>query len=538
MNPASTIANSLWTASNLPFYLRFRQSLRKAEQVQTRILERYIQKNRDTAFGRAHCFAKIRTYDDFVGRVPLSNYESTEPWIDRIAHGETNVLLSEPVTRLVPTSGSSGARKLIPFTNGLQCEFNFAIGAWLFDLFRQRPSIAGGPAYWSITPALGHSKIEATTIPIGFDTDASYLSGARRWLADAVMAIPQSVGSVADLEVFRYVTLLHLLRNEDLRIISVWHPSFLLLLLETLATQFEHLVGDIYSGRCRYGRELQPAVLKSLKLKPTPKRATQLQRADPKQPLTIWRHLQVVSCWGDALAENSCRVIEEMFPTTLVQRKGLLATEAFVTIPFDGRRPATICSHFFEFIGSDGTIYRIHELREGEIYEVVVTTAGGLWRYRLGDRVIVDGWCNGCPSLTFVGRTDDVCDLCGEKLSEPFVAKAIQCALEELKSLPGFIMLAPESDVDGLHYTLFVEGNAPANLACIVEGFLRENLHYAYCRDLEQLKPVQVCKIAGNGYSVYTNHMNKSGQRIGDIKPVALSKASGWRKVFGKQRAN
>ena len=36
----------------------------------------------------------------------------------------------------------------------------------------------------------------------------------------------------------------------------------------------------------------------------------------------------------------------------------------------------------------------VEALREGEEYEVVVTTAGGLWRYRLGDRVRV-AWLGG-----------------------------------------------------------------------------------------------------------------------------------------------
>src|SRR5207244_6244599 len=61
------------------------------------------------------------------------------------------------------------------------------------------------------------------------------------------------------------------------------------------------------------------------------------------------------------------------------------------------------------------------------------STAGGLWRYRLGDRVVVDGFRNKCPSLTFIGRSEDVSDLCGEKLSAQFVKEAIDEALGQTR---------------------------------------------------------------------------------------------------------
>src|SRR6202007_3158193 len=107
-------------------------------------------------------------------RVPLAEYEALVPWIERIKRGEANVLTQEPVTHLVPTSGSTGARKLIPFTTGLQCEFNAAIGPWLVDLQRQWPGLIGGPAYWSVTPSLKDAPVEESAVPIGFDADTAY----------------------------------------------------------------------------------------------------------------------------------------------------------------------------------------------------------------------------------------------------------------------------------------------------------------------------------------------------------------------------
>jgi hypothetical protein len=503
----ATIANCLWTASNLPAYLRFRRAVREPVLAQRRKLRNLVTQNANTAFGKAHGFDQIRSYEDFTRHVPLSDYSDLEPWIDRIRGGEKNVLTREPITHLIPTSGSTGGRKLIPFTAGLQREFNAAIGPWLVDLARHHPGVLGGPAYWSITPALSERAAEFSAVPIGFASDADYLGGKRRKFADAIMAVPRSVGCETSLDAFRYETLLHLVRCRELRLISVWHPSFLTLLFDALPTLWERLMQDIGQDR-----------------------ANELRRADPLKPETIWPHLRVISCWGEGAATLALADLRRRLPNVCIQPKGLLATEAFATFPFADRYPLAVESHFFEFIDSHGTAVPIEALREGEEYEIVVTTAGGLWRYRLGDQVRVTGWLEKVPSLTFLGRKGNVCDRFGEKLSEPFVARAFVEVFEE-KTLR-FALLAPDEDKQGCRYTLYIEGEAQLSWANAVDRALRRNPHYAYCRDLGQLLLPRIFVIAGRGFESYAAHRAAQGARLGDVKPASLSAVGGWSKVF------
>src|SRR5258705_133290 len=112
MQLKATIANAIWTASNLPAYWSFRHALHEPQMVQRRKLLDLLRLNANTAFGRAHRFSSIRSYKEFANRVPLSDYASLESWVTRIQRGETNVLTGGEVTHLIPTSGSSGARKL------------------------------------------------------------------------------------------------------------------------------------------------------------------------------------------------------------------------------------------------------------------------------------------------------------------------------------------------------------------------------------------------------------------------------------------
>ena len=445
-------------------------------------------------------------------RVPIVEYENAAPWIDRICGGEPRVLTSEHVTHLIPTSGSTGARKLIPFTAGLQREFNRAISPWIADLARQYSKILFGPAYWSITPAQQPPEAEPSVVPVGFADDASYLGGVKGWLVRAAMVAISEPNSAANLEEFRFRTLLCLLRQRELRLISVWHPSFLTLLLDALPDYWEKILAQLRRENNHRARELE--------------------HADLHQPKSLWPNLRVISCWGDSHAELSLAELRRRFPNVFVQAKGLLATEAFVTIPFGGRRPVAVRSHFFEFIDEHGQVHRVHELREHETYEVVVTTAGGLWRYRTGDQIQVTGFLGRTPSLRFIGRNGNVSDLFGEKLSEAFVAKVIQETMVGIDEKPRFVLLAPDEDMAGCRYTLYIEGTVPSNLAEAVDRALRQNPNYARCRDLGQLQSVRVFAIAARGYEIFAGRLVKEGKRLGDIKPVPLCNAAGWSKTF------
>jgi len=49
---------------------------------------------------------------------------------------------------------------------------------------------------------------------------------------------------------WQYLTLLLLLRRRDLALASIWHPSFLELLLEALKERWDEFVADVACGQC------------------------------------------------------------------------------------------------------------------------------------------------------------------------------------------------------------------------------------------------------------------------------------------------
>jgi hypothetical protein len=356
-------------------------------------------------------------------------------------------------------------------------------------------------------------------VTVGFEEDAEYLGGFWSRLVDATLAVPSAVRHIRNLETFRYTTLLHLLRRRDLALISVWHPSFLTLLMDALPDSWESLLRDIERGTDR--------------LAPQPRRAFELRELAPSATTRIWPRLGLISCWGDAHAALSLRELERAFPGVEIQPNGLLATEGFVTIPFAGQWPLAIRSHFFEFLPADGGDPRFAwELEQNGVYSVVLTTGGGLYRYQLHDRVRVEGFVRETPSLRFLGKEGHVSDLRGEKLHESFVAEALARAFRPLSLVPRFALLAPAEEGPA-GYILYLEADdRPADLAERLDKELSANPHYRLCRTLGQLAAARIHRIERDAYSRYLDFCRRRGQRIGDVKPLALSPLPGWREVF------
>ena len=536
--------NTAWMAAGWPELRAFHRATRDVPLAQQRVLSDIVAANRTTAFGQQHDFDRIGSVADFQHRVPIRSYDDFRPYIDRIAAGEQHVLTTDRMTSLQPTSGTSSGRKLIPYTRSLQRQFQRALQAWIGDLFGRLPAVRDGRAYWSITPALGNAGYTSGGIPIGFSDDTEYLGTCARLLARRMLVAPNWLAQVDDLKAFRYLTLLNMLLAEDLALVSVWSPTFLTGLLGDLTHWREPLIEDLASanwppsavGSLPTGSSA-PMSMRAMRRRGALLRDVLRNSTDSCAQLTsIWPGLALVSCWADGAAAGPFEVLRQLMPGVRFQAKGLLATEGFVSFPLVGSPAAALAvrSHFFEFLACDPTTSTIqprlaHELELGGRYEVLLTTAGGLYRYRLGDQVQVIGRLHTCPLIRFTGRVDGTCDLVGEKLSDSHVGAILERLASDLGFRPAFALLVPVV-TEPRRYRLYVQDRRVlpdqlANLAHLLEQGLAENPHYRYAVGLGQLAGAEVGlldPIGPSGWDLYHEHRLATGQRLGDIKPAVL----------------
>ncbi len=516
-----SVANSLWLAGCIPEHARFRRAVSRVEKEQESVLLRIVHENAGTEFGRSHGFSSIHSVAEYQRSVPTRNFDRFAAWVDRAAANEPNVLTREAVRLFEQTGGSTGATKLVPYTRSLQREFQRGIHAWVADLFLDDPGLLSGQAYWSVSPTLETRKRTSGGIAIGFDDDTSYVGGWQKRLVNAVMAVPSSVRLDSDIDVFRYRTLFFLVRAGNLRLISVWSPTFLSLLTEWLTEWGERIVYDLARGTlCPADRARSREVRAALRL------------GSPQEThAQLWPHLRVISCWGDANAQAPAANLAALFPHARVQRKGVIATEAFVSFPLVAHDDPALAvrSHFFEFLPGDSDRPQLaHQLERGGLYSLVVTTGGGLYRYLLGDQIQVTGHIHECPLVRFVGRQDSVSDWFGEKLNDAHVSRVFEKTFKRLSISPSFAILACDT-VSPPGYVLYIDADVNDDvLVCAADAIdtgLRENFHYEYARRLGQLECVRAIRVS-DGAKTFSDSAVRNGQRLGDIKVPALDRRS------------
>lgn len=424
----------------------------RAGTVQHERLLGILQRNASSPYGRSHAFSKIRSISEFQDRVPLKTYDELAPELKVDPSSGIFSACAQAAHSVVWSSGSTAPAKSIPITEMLVEEFEAAIRPWLDDLLTHY-QLRGGSAYWVVAPRVVRSNYDRTG-----NEDFSYLSvRLSKTLAQVMVGADVAIGTQFD--DWASGTLRVLLGRSDLAWLSFWSPSLLVRLLETIDE---------------------------------PQRESTFRRA--------WPNLRLVSCWADGWARLYLPRLRELLPWVSIQGKGLLSTEAVTSIPLsvigDGLGVLAYRSHFYELLDPQkGKCVVACDATVQAEYEVVVTTGAGLYRYRTGDMVRVDGFLGEAPCLRFLGRANDQSDINGEKLSAGFVENIF----EELQSMRGIdfsgAYLSAEVRPTMSNYVLHISKPTSlpeSELAGLIDEALGRNPHYEYCRRMNQLGPLQV----------------------------------------------
>jgi hypothetical protein len=481
---------------------------------QTSWLKSCLQRNRTTAYGQLYNFSKIKTVQNFRDMVPCISYDDLSPWIDKMVHGEADVLFSGTPVAFETTSGSSGPAKLIPYSNESFADFRQAILPWLSTVVKTY-SLQKGSAYFSISPVCRDRSILPCGISVGVP-DGGYMGNDILDIFASISAVPSWVGELKDIQTWQLATLYSLVRHEDLVLVSVWSPSFFTVLMNGIASRAKELLNLFANGGKLADRQL-PKDEKAL---------VRLEKfMNTRDSSLIWPDLRLVSCWADGSSRPFFNMLGKRLPQASFQPKGLLCTEGVVTVPNQKGLPVlTVDSGFYEFLDERGTAFLGHELKKGERYQVVMTTSGGLYRYITGDQVVFRGFSEGLPILNFTGRSNSVSDLVGEKLTEEFVSSC-------LAELPGFSMLVPIS-AEHPRYVLVIDRGTDVNEKDAlkeVKSRLCKNVQFDYALRLGQLKELKVIRVP-DLVEKYIDLSTARGGRLGDVKVPTLNNMTSWTK--------
>jgi hypothetical protein len=487
---------------------RYDRAVRDPRATQHRVLFEQLRRERDTAFGRDHRFADIRTVADFRRHVPIQSYDDLEPYIERVKQGETSALFHRQRVRMFAlTSGTTQARKFIPVTDRV------------LDGYRRMWTAWGLLAYSAHKSLFRHARLALVSDWDEFRTPAGIPCGSisgftaqlQNWIVRRGYVLPRESGKLADYRAKYYLAW----RLGLGRTVGSWmspNPSTLLNLARFGAEHAEALLRDLRDGTLCGDYEWPETVRRAVQaqLAPQPQRARQLEQilreTGGLRPRDVWPELNLLGCWTGGSMGVYLRSFPEQFGDAVVRDLGLLASEGRMTFPIADGTPSgvlEIVSGFFEFIPVDEvdslqpTVLEAHELVDGRDYYILLTNASGLYRYHIHDVVRCTGRHHATPLLAFLNKGSGIANVTGEKLTEHQVVAAMSAALGSLGGTLSMFSLTPLWEGLQPYYGLLIESpdfsGAAAALAAILDDELqRANCEYATKRQTDRLGPVRI----------------------------------------------
>lgn len=464
-------------------FKNFELSLKNPAVSQDKVLKKILHELNHSEYGKQ--FGQIKDYQAFRQIVPVVGYDDLRSYIEKQKTQNIPQLTADLPQTYEFTSGSSGAPKPIPYTKELLKSFQKLFKIWSYDILANAPfKLTNGSFYISISPLVEDHK--------GLEDDRDYLSGFMQKILGPFW-VGHQLKKLKNLNDYQMALAITLISQPKLEIISIWSPSLLIKNLEFIEKNKKEVLAILKGGNYQSGNF-------HLNFK-------SLLYSEDIPLSSLFPSLKFISCWGSAGAKNDFKLLKSIFPQVYIQEKGLLATEAPLTIPLIqstlGALPL-VDDILFEFKDDEGNLLSLQEVKEESEYQLVFSQLGGLYRYQLGDVVKVGPRYHGTPTLHFIGRAGLISDLCGEKLSEAEVQNLFSHYSQDF-------FIFPNKD----HYLIL--GPLPEK-ALEIDHLLMKSPHYKYARlagQLLQCQCINVPQIKSLAFDFFTSKRNL---KHGDIK--------------------
>lgn len=354
------------------------------EAVQTRVLARLLHRAADTAIGRRHGFAAMRSYADFAAGAPLTDYEDIRADVERMIAGERDVLWPGVTRRYAQSSGTSGGKsKYIPVTD---------------ESLRLNHYRGGAEAVASYLALYRDSRV--------FGGKSFILGGS---FANEIQNLPPGV-RVGDLSanlIDRINPAVNLLRipSKEVALMDDWSRK-LPALVEAAAKQDVTNISGVPSWFL--------TVLKAV-----------IEHEGATTIHDVWPHLEVFFHGGIAFGPYRTQYDAIVDRRRMRYIENYNASEGFFAVqdcidPAEGMLLLADAGIFFEFVpfdmdtGLNGTPVPAWAVEKGHIYEVIISAPNGLWRYAPGDTVRIES--TEPLRISIAGRTNSFINAFGEEL--------------------------------------------------------------------------------------------------------------------------
>lgn len=415
---------------------------------QNQIFDELITAAKRTEFGKKYKFGTIRSYEDFADQVPIHDYEQMKPYIEKTMKGTQNVIWPTEIEWFSKSSGTTGSRsKYIPVSQESLEECHFKGGKDMLSLY-----VNNYP----------ESKLfTGKGLTIGGSLSKNPLNDASDIQVGDISAV--------------------ITHNLPLWVQFARTPSLEIALMSEWESKIEKTAFEVMDENVTSISGVPTWTIVLLQ------RVMELKGAS--NILEVWPNLEVF--FHGAVAFGPYRkLFRELIPSDKMRYlETYNASEGFFGIQDQKNSEELLLMMdygiFYEFIpleeweNENPKVIPLSEVEVGKNYAILISTNGGLWRYKIGDTV---KFTNTYPyRFKISGRTKHFINAFGEEVIVENAEKAVQTASEGTDALITNFTAAPvyfgDSKSKGAHEWIIEFQKMPSDhekFIQILDNTLRE----------------------------------------------------------------
>lgn len=364
-------------------------------RIQQDVLKDLLRTASHTVFGEQYRFKNIADEREYAERVPLSDYEGLKPYIDRILHGEQNVLWPSEIRWFAKSSGTTSDKsKFIPVSFEALEECHFRGGRDVLSIycynypetriFEGKGLLIGG----------SHEVNKFSEDTYFGDLSAVMMNNMPHW--STLLSTPgQEIALMSDWEQ-KLEKMADTVIQEDVRSIS-GVPTWTMVLIKRI-----------------------------------------LEKKGTHNLMEVWPNLELFIHGGVSFTPYR-KQFEQLIPSEgMHYLETYNASEGFIAIKDDPTRNDMLLmldyGIYYEFVPmtelekEHPQSLTLAQVTTGVTYALVISTNAGLWRYLIGDTVV---FTSVNPfRIQISGRTKSYINTFGEELMVHNSDQAIATACE------------------------------------------------------------------------------------------------------------
>jgi len=454
-------------------------------EVQHELFKKLIYSARNTEWGLKYDYKSITSPKIYRERVPLNDYESLKPYIDRLRQGEQNILWNSEIKLFAKSSGTTSDKsKYIPVSQEALEECHYKGGKDMLSIYcNNHPDTL---LFDGRGLAMGGShNITEINNEIYYDGDLSALivDNLPYW-AEFIRVPKKSVALMTEweqkIEIMARETIEHNVTN----ILGV--PSWTLLLLRRI-----------------------------------------LEITGKKTIMEVWPNLEVFFHGGVNFTPYNSQFDDIISNPGMNYMDTYNASEGFIGLQdrTDSDELLLMLDYgiYYEFIPMDNfddehpKALMLSEVEKNVNYAMVISTNGGLWRYVIGDTIRFTSL--GPYRFHITGRTRNYINSVGEEVIEDNALKALAVACEKCNAAITEFTVAPvyfKANENACHEWLIEFERSPTNIEYFAETL--DNALKSLNSDYEAkryhnmvLRPPIVKELPRQTFYKWLKHRNKLG---------------------------